>query len=167
MSTHGKYIEQYKKLHASKKYGVSSEQLVERINASIAGHEFESVLDFGCGQSKMVDKLNVPKKYRYDPAIPAYDALPVDEVDLVVCTDVLEHVPEEELDDVLKELSSLSEDAYFVIGTALAYHTLPNGENCHCTVHNDDWWIKKLSGFYKHIKKLPSQRNGVVTLKTF
>ena len=140
-------IEQYKILHKTKKYGISSIKLLDVIN-EIIDFQPKSVLDYGCGQSILIDKLNIPKKYRYDPAISGIDKLPVSKVDLILCNDVLEHILEEDLDDLLKELKSLSDKVVFSICIKLATHKLPNGQNAHVTIKPVDWWLNKINNIF-------------------
>ena len=143
-------IEQYKILHTTKKYGRSSIKLLKLIK-KIIDFKPESILDYGCGQSKLLDYLKAKRRYRYDPAIKKYIQLPKTKVDLVLCIDVLEHILEEDLDNVLKELKSLSNKVIFSIGTKLATHKLPNGLNAHITVKPKKWWIKKLSKYFNTV----------------
>ena len=59
------YIDQYKQLHSKKVYGISSKHLAGAIAPLV--REFDSLLDYGCGQSEFVDKMPNKNKYRYDP----------------------------------------------------------------------------------------------------
>jgi 2-polyprenyl-3-methyl-5-hydroxy-6-metoxy-1,4-benzoquinol methylase len=63
------------------------------------------VLDYGCGKGVLADQLNKLKHIsceKYDPAIPDYDVRPKKVFDCLINTDVLEHIPEDELDGTLK-----------------------------------------------------------------
>jgi hypothetical protein len=65
--------------------------------------------------------------------------------DLVVCTDVLEHVEPELLDTVLRHLRSLARKAVFVvIATRPSNKTLSDGRNAHLIVETAEWWIAHL-----------------------
>ena len=80
----------------------------------------------------------------YDPAIPGKDA-PPGPADLVVCTDVLEHVEPEHLDAVLDDLQRLAKKSLFLlIATRPASKALPDGRNAHLTIEPPKWWIPKL-----------------------
>lgn len=150
MNRRDEYIEQYKILHTKKRYGTSSErQLTAPVRNLVSKKNPQSVLDYGCGQSRLYTQITGPDIIdRYDPAIPGIDHIPRDHYDLVLCTDVLEHVPEEEVDNVLRELKSLGDTVYLVISCDLAAEILPNGQNAHCTVKSQTWWGKKLREFW-------------------
>ena len=163
MSDREKYIEQYKILHGKKRYGTSSErQLVSPVQNLINKKNPQSVLDYGCGQSRLYSKITGPDIIdRYDPAISGIDHIPRDHYDLVICTDVMEHIPEEEVDNVLRELKSLGDTVYIVISCDLAAEILPNGENAHCTVRPPIWWIKKLREHWPEFKANTERHNYV------
>jgi 2-polyprenyl-3-methyl-5-hydroxy-6-metoxy-1,4-benzoquinol methylase len=76
----------------------------------------------------------------YDPAIAGKEASPAP-ADLVVCTDVLEHVEPELLDHVLDHLQGLARRLLFlVVATRSAKKTLEDGRNAHLIVEPDAWW---------------------------
>jgi len=103
---------------------------------------YEDVLDYGCGKGK----LGIGKKY--DPAIPEFSADP-EPADLLVCTDVLEHIEPELLDNVLSHMKSKMKKAgYFTIGCAPASKKLPDGRNAHLIVKPPEWWVDKLSEYF-------------------
>lgn len=104
---------------------------------------YEDILDYGCGKGK----LGLGKKY--DPAIPEYAQDP-EPADLVVCTDVLEHIEPECLDEVLRHMrSKMKKAGYFTIGCGPAAKKLPNGKNAHLIVQRPEWWIAELSKYFK------------------
>jgi hypothetical protein len=59
----------------------------------------------------------------------------------VICTDVLEHCPEEDLPWIVGELFGYAR--LFVFANVACYpamKTLPNGENAHCTIRPVEFW---------------------------
>ncbi len=116
-----------------------------------------SAIDYGCGKGLQYDKefLLVGEAVKleealgfsvikYDPAVPKFAALPQVEADLVWCTDVLEHIPEEDISFIVSELSRLALKGVFVtVGTYPAKKQLPNGENAHVCVKPVEWWQDK------------------------
>ncbi len=80
----------------------------------------------------------------YDPAIEGKDGRPVF-ADLVVCTDVLEHIEPDRLDNVLTHLRTLARRAVFVvINTQPSNKTLTDGRNAHLIVEPAVWWYERL-----------------------
>src|ERR1051326_1125418 len=67
--------------------------------------------------------------------------LPTGRFDGVVCTDVLEHCPEEDLAWILEEIFSYAARfVYLNVACFPARKTLPSGENAHITIREPDWW---------------------------
>ena len=107
-----------------------------------------SVLDYGCGKGQLAK--NLPFGIcEYDPAIPGKDE-PPRPADMVVCTDVLEHIEPEKLDYVLSDLKRCTLAlGYFVIHMGPAQKTLPDGRNTHLIQRNKKWWEKKLAKYFQ------------------
>jgi len=79
----------------------------------------------------------------YDPSYPPFSTLPEGTFDGVICTDVLEHCPEEDMPWIIDEIFSYARK--FVFANAACYaakKTLPNGENAHCTIRPAAWWAE-------------------------
>jgi hypothetical protein len=77
----------------------------------------------------------------YDPAYEPLARLPVGRFDGVICTDVLEHCPEEDIPWIVDDLFSFARRFVFAnIASFPAIKSLPNGENAHCTVRPPEWW---------------------------
>ncbi len=73
----------------------------------------------------------------YQPFAEPYEA----HYDGVITTDVLEHIPEEDIAWVLDELFAHAER--FVYAVAACYPAkklLPDGTNAHCTLQEPEWW---------------------------
>jgi hypothetical protein len=82
--------------------------------------------------------------FSYDPAVEGIDEEP-DPADLVVCTDVLEHIEPDCLDDVLADISRCTlKVAMLTVCTVPAAKHLPDGRNAHLIVENSRWWMRKL-----------------------
>lgn len=121
-----------------------------------------TLLDYGCGKGQqykmrdiaMYDGSICPSLQHfwgldsitcYDPAYPEFDTVPEGRFDGVICTDVLEHCPEEDIPWILDTIFSYAEK--FVFATAACYPAkkmLPNGENAHITIRPPAWWQKIL-----------------------
>lgn len=112
----------------------------------------KSVLDYGAGKGHIQEYFHVGDLWGvsyvpYDPTVPGRDVLPEGKFDAVIATDVLEHIPEEDLVEwVVDEVFGKANKIVFVkVPTYLADRVLPNGENCHCTIKPREWWEKLLS----------------------
>lgn len=158
-------IEQYRQLHAQSVYGngaARAARLLGYIQLEVEQlGPVRTILDYGCGRSPLVDwlaKLNDATPLRYDPAIPEHATLPEGPIDLIVSTDVLEHIPEDLLDNLFGEISNRTQNAYFHIATAPATTVLPNGENAHCTVQKPEWWQSRLERHFATVRQIPSDR---------
>ncbi|MEM9394795.1 MAG: class I SAM-dependent methyltransferase [Pseudomonadota bacterium] len=171
MSRSDQLIDQYRAVHASKAYGQTSELLVGVILRQISIlSKIDSLLDYGCGQSRAGDwigKIHDARVFKYDPAIPGIDALPKVKTDIVLCTDVMEHIPLENVETVLAEIRDISEHAFFNISCTRAAEILPNGENAHCTVRPPQWWKEKLGKFWTNPRQVRSLTRNAVSLVTW
>lgn len=164
------YIKQYELLHIQKPhYGMTSIKFCDDIINIIKDKKFNTILDYGCGKSKLLDciknKMNV-KTYKYDPAIKEYCKLPNNSIDFIICTDVLQHIPIYDLNRVLKEIKSYSNNCFFHIRCTQYYSRLPNGQFANCTVFPSEWWVKKLSEYFCNIMIMPIDDINTVTVLT-
>lgn len=139
--------ENYKKLneeaHNHAGYGTSGVKYVAQVQALAMAIGTQDILDYGCGKSTLAN--NLPFKIKqYDPAIKKYAKLP-QAADIVVCTDVLEHIEPEYLEEVLAHLQSLiKKRGFFVIATRPAKRILSDGRNAHLIQEDAQWWLSKL-----------------------
>lgn len=148
-------IEQYKQIHEHKTYGVTGGNLFEHVKVMDA----KSILDYGCGRSKLIDYFNVEVADRYDPAIKEFSEKPTRQYDLVLCTDVMEHIEEEFVDWVLKDLAYLGKRVFFAISLTKACEILPNGMNAHVTIKEGFWWTDKILEHFDSIEAIGKGRD--------
>jgi hypothetical protein len=168
--TQNSLIDQYKHLHLTQRYGATS----LRFAPDLLPHVFErkpiSAIDYGCGQSQLANFMRycgIPKVYQYDPAIEIYSDKPSETFDLLINVDVLEHVPENELDNIFLDMRKLSDFAIFVIDIRLAKTILPNGMNAHVTVKPVGWWREKLERYYTKVEDIPVSGPPRAAFKTW
>lgn len=96
------------------------------------------------------DAAGAVERFRYDPAIPEYASKPAGKFDFVICTDVLEHIPEKAADgtpvltNLIDEMLSYSPNMFCNISNRRAQQILGNGENAHCTVYHPVWWKHRM-----------------------
>jgi hypothetical protein len=152
------YLDQAKQFHAESKafsgrgvlkHAPSLIEFSRRIRATNA-------LDYGCGKGNQYtpehDKgIRLEEKLGYtvtkfDPAVPKFNTKPTGTFDLVWCTDVLEHIPEEDIPWVIQELDAFATKGLFItVGTYPAKKSLPNGENAHVCVKPAHWWCDQFA----------------------
>ena len=142
------YIKQLTRLHQIREsFGDSGSY--KHIDEWLANNKCHSLLDYGCGKGNVFK--NIQKKFPlidcrgYDPGVPEYAVMPEIPAELVICTDVLEHIEPELIDNVLKHIESLTlKTAYLIIDTLPAQKNLPDGRNAHLIIENQDWWTNKI-----------------------
>lgn len=84
---------------------------------------------------------DVDEIYCYDPCYEPFNKLPDKKFDGVICTDVLEHCPEEDVPWIVEELFSHASKFVFAnVACFPASKRLPSGENAHCTIQPLPWW---------------------------
>lgn len=139
---------EYRRLHAAKKFsGACLEKHVPEIKNLIKEHGCKTVLDYGCGKATCHRKANFTDKVTlYDPYYEPYSQKPVGTFDMVICTDVMEHIPEDEVGKVLAALLNYTDKVLFLaISTVPAKKTFLDGTNVHLTVRPKEWWESMLS----------------------
>lgn len=120
--------------------------------------EQSCILDYGCGKGTISD--NVSGVTNYDPAIPEYAEEPSAPYDLVLCVDVLEHVEEQHVDEVLDDLKAkMIVAGFFVISIRPACAKLPDGRNAHITVRPQEWWMRKLKFRWPDVRIVTEKEN--------
>lgn len=151
------YRDLNKRLHRDNlAYGVGGGRHVDRVLKMAEALKTHSILDYGCGKGYLAKKIQYPI-WEYDPAVPGKDKSPRP-ADLVVCTDVLEHIEPDRLPYVLNDLRRcVKVCGYFTIHTGPARKTLPDGRNTHLIQQGQTWWEKRLRKFFTIAKIL---KNG-------
>lgn len=153
------HLEQNRLLHdAPRSYGGSGFKWADMIRDLFYSFPIESILDYGCGEATLEKVIfrNWRRRdgksvkhgliwHNYDPAIKAKSKIKLKKYDLVVSTDVLEHVEPDKIDNVLEHIFSLAEMCVFlVIALNLANKSYPDGRNTHLIIESPEWWIEKI-----------------------
>jgi len=130
----------------------------------------KSVLDYGSGKGLLYDETNlklpdgtvipsvkefwgVETLQLYDPGVEAFATRPDSSFDGVISTDVLEHIPEEDIDWVLAECFGFARRfLYMNIASYPAVKILPNGWNAHVTIRPPEWWRKRIAAAARNWK---------------
>jgi hypothetical protein len=167
-------VEQYEllHLHGETHLGISPENTfpgqnlpreAPRIRRLIKLTEAKTILDYGAGKGQQylplritdeVERIEYPdirsfwgvEEIRcYDPGYQPFQVLPSGTFDGVVCTDVLEHCPEEDIPWILDELFAFARKfVYANVACFPARKRLPSGGNAHCTIKPVRWWEEQL-----------------------
>lgn len=132
-------------LHARKPgYGSKGHGWATRVRNLASELGAVSILDYGCGKGTLARALPDLDVRGYDPAVPGCDAAP-EPADLVICTDVLEHVEPECIDAVLADLVRLTVRGCLVaVACRPGKRTLADGRPDHLTVEPPAWWMERL-----------------------
>lgn len=114
--------------------------------------EAKTMLDYGSGKGYQYLVRRVHEQWGgilprcYDVGIPQLKERPEGVFDGVICTDVMEHIAETDLDEVLADvLGFAGRFAFFAIACRAAKKTFPDGTNMHLTVRPAKWWRAKLA----------------------
>ncbi len=129
-------------------------ELVHRVGAL-------RILDYGSGKGYQYLGTRIHERWGdvlphcYDVGVWHLRRRPAGYFDGLICTDVMEHIEERDVDGVLEEaLGFLHRDtpafAYFNVFCNLAGKWWPDGKNVHLTVKPPEWWERKIQ---KHRRK--------------
>ncbi len=160
-------LDQYKAMHVAEPAkakrgkrklfrGQSLDRHVKTIGQLVRRTGAKTILDYGSGKGSLYEespdhepgsRYKVMREWSgatvicydpgYEPFAGDYDGV----YDGVISTDVLEHIPEEDVPWVIDELFSHSSKFVYAVATCYpAKKTLPNGENAHCTIMPPGWW---------------------------
>lgn len=135
----------YEEIHKTTPFGKRAKE-PEYLKKFISDKNPKTILDFGCGKGNLVKTLQEKYKdikiYGYDPANPEYD-IKLPKVDLIISTDVLEHIEYTQIDETLNLLCSNSKHQYHLISCGPAKLILPDGRNAHLIQESPTWWKEK------------------------
>tara|TARA_R110000868_G_scaffold59652_2_gene183079 strand:- start:1345 stop:2826 length:1482 start_codon:yes stop_codon:yes gene_type:complete len=169
-----KYQKMQRKYHKEVDvYGVSGMKHAPRI--FMAGAQVHrkvgkcDILDYGCGKQTL--KAEIERSFAaipgmqvigYDPCIEGLDAEP-SPAEIVVCTDVLEHVEVECVDTVMKHIHSLTKKiAILEVDLQPANKILPDGRNAHICLKDKDWWASWIKKYFVIIEQSNEGREYLV-----
>jgi len=138
-----------KKLHASKnEYGSFGNKYIEYVLKIMQDNShIKTVLDYGCGKGELAKSLPF-KIFEYDPCVEGKDKDP-EPADLVICTDVLEHVERDYLEAVIGDIARCTKTvAFIVINLCPAKKFLEDGRNAHIIQESKEWWADQLLKYF-------------------
>jgi len=155
------YLETQKQLHQNPNYGQASLAMAPFVKKIFENSKFISLSDYGAGKKNLEKKLKELSLknfdyYPYDPAFPEYG--PPKKADIVCCIDVLEHIEEEYLTNVLDELKKITMKlGFFTIATKPAGKFLKDGRNAHLIQKPASWWLTMMCSRFEinYLQKIP------------
>lgn len=142
--------------------GASLRPHMDDVRRLAAATNARTILDFGSGKGlqyeaerielgdgrtigRVADYWNVDEIACYDPGVARFASYPERTFDGLVSTDVLEHVPADDIVWTLREFFRLADRFVFAnIAGYPARKTLPNGWNAHVTVMPVRWWREQV-----------------------
>jgi hypothetical protein len=146
------YAAMQRELHGRPKgYGGKGKKWADTVVALARRYGCGSMLDYGAGQSSLTLELAQRTGLNlrladYDPGVPGKENFP-SFADLVVCTDVLEHIEPDRLDAVLEHIHALARKAVFlVVALDEANKVLSDGRNAHLILESPEWWEARVVG---------------------
>jgi hypothetical protein len=124
---------------------------VDEIASYALKHGCRTMLDYGSGAGdaymaphNAANKLGMSRDVIrcYDPSFAEHATLPMGTFDLVVCSDVLEHIPQENVSTFIANLFSYADNLVWAsVCCRPAKKVFPGTSiNLHCTVMPFQWW---------------------------
>lgn len=163
----GELLEQYRIMHEEGEKGagrasedtfsgVSLRKHIKSIAQLVLETGAKTILDYGAGKASLYEAYPeepLESRYRSHPGWPGVKVVCYDPgyepfatpysggCDGVISTDVLEHIPAEDIAWVLDEIFQASHNFVYVVAACYpARKFLPNGQNTHCTLEPPAWW---------------------------
>lgn len=142
------YLELQRELHSRPRgYGGGGWKHAVAVARLAGSLQARTVLDYGCGEGTLGTALREAGGvlvFDYDPAMP-FSKNEKCAADIVVCTDVLEHIEPALLGNVLADIRAHTKRlAYLVIATRPANKFLADGRNAHLIVQPAAWWVEQV-----------------------
>lgn len=132
--------------HETTNWGRGGASWAEPIIAFVKSFNTTDVLDYGAGGRTLAPALVAAglKPKEYDPGVPAIATDPKI-ADVVVSTDVFEHIEPALVGNVLRHVYLKARKAgYFVIAKQPAKKIMRDGRNAHLSCHPAEWWVEQL-----------------------
>lgn len=136
------------------------------------------IIDFGCGSGRLTQKLRdagfdavgvdfadncLDPEVSIQLTVANLWHLPAEtKGDCGICCDVMEHVPLDKVEDVLRNISAAIDDAvYFSISLRDDEFGRAIGETLHLTVRPHNWWVEQLERHWRFVRS-PAEGEFIV-----
>jgi len=169
----------YQDIHRNTPFGKRG-KFPRHLEKYILEKQPKTILDFGCGKGKLIEKIKetFPDIIvdGYDPANPEFSkSIDKKYFDMIISSDVLEHVEPEYIEETLEYLRKRSKHFYHLIACSPAKLILPDGRNAHLIIESRNWWNSKFNKLgYKVLKddwqefeKTPKGTNKKMLIKKY
>ena len=150
--------------------GKSTKVFAQIIKKIITKENIGNMIDYGCGKAnfyrnefKLGNKLIPPLSEfwdihisLYDPCVEKYSNFNASaNYDLTICIDVLEHIPESDIEWILERFLKISKKFIFLnVACYEAIALLPDGKNAHINLQKPIWWANKIETLLKTEKDI-------------
>ena len=156
--------------------GSSLSKWVDEIKMIKKRNDISSIIDFGCGKAylykerfKIITKekrisydgigayWNVNDIVLYDPGVEEYSVYPNQQKDMVICTDVLEHISPQDTEKFIRDIFLLANKLVFFvihIKPSPSNKKLSNGENIHINLKTIEEWKLIFSEFQNEFSNI-------------
>ena len=150
--------------------GKSTLIFAKLIKEIITKNKIITMLDYGCGKGFFYKnpsnenglQITSLENYwgididLYDPCFEENSYLDEKKsYDLVICIDVLEHIPTDDINWVLEKLLTKAKKYLFInVACHPAIALLPNGKNAHVNIQTPKWWHEKILNFQDKLKNI-------------
>ena len=148
METNRRLIAEYTRQHGGGSNGRIGNGVLATLMPHVLAPRPQSLADYGCGRSDLARlvaaRADVGDVAVFDPAVPERAKRPARVLDLSINVDVLEHVPDEEIDAVAAEMASMARDVLIMVDTRPAEARLSDGRDAQMSLHDEAWWWERL-----------------------
>lgn len=153
------YHAAYREIHQNPKRfpGFSLKAYLDDIAALVKEHGTTTMLDYGCGKARGYTERNYHEAWGgimptlYDPGVPKFSDKPTGQFGGVICSDVMEHLAEDQVPGILDDLIGYVEPGgWLFLGIScrpankLFKDGVLAGQNMHLTVRPPSWWIRQI-----------------------
>lgn len=158
------YGAMYSEMHNNQKVfpGTSIKSYVAEIAQCVGLYRPRNLLDYGSGKgfqylvSRVHEQWGGLLPHCYDVGVRQLAEKPKGPFDGVICTDVMEHIDEPDVDAILADIFSMvpkrddggkSFTFFSIACRPAARKKLPDGRDVHLTVREPEWWDARLASF--------------------